>query len=322
MTKTTAQIEKELLTKDINTYEFDIDIRDLEPFKETRVSYWYFGGVASAIAACCTHPLDLLKVQLQTEFVETKTKTSVLNVAQNVVRHQGIMGLYNGISASLLRQLTYSMARFGLYDIGKQTLSKDNKPLPFYMSALLAGTSGAAGGFVGNPGDLVNVRMQNDIKLHSEQRRNYKHAIHGVFRVIKEEGVTQLWAGTSMTCIRAVLMTIGQLSFYDQIKALMLSTPIFHDNMVTHFSASLTAGAIATTLTQPLDVLKTRAMNAQRGEAGGIVNIFLNTAKEGPLAFYKGYVPAFVRLAPQTVLTFIFLEQLKLHFGMIKREPL
>lgn len=30
--------------------------------KEKRLSRWYFGGLASAGAACCTHPLDLLKV--------------------------------------------------------------------------------------------------------------------------------------------------------------------------------------------------------------------------------------------------------------------
>ena len=30
--------------------------------KTKRVGKWYFGGVASAMAACCTHPLDLLKV--------------------------------------------------------------------------------------------------------------------------------------------------------------------------------------------------------------------------------------------------------------------
>ena len=31
-----------------------------------RQSRWYFGGLASAGAACVTHPLDLLKVHLQT----------------------------------------------------------------------------------------------------------------------------------------------------------------------------------------------------------------------------------------------------------------
>lgn len=29
---------------------------------EKKLARWYFGGLASAGAACCTHPLDLLKV--------------------------------------------------------------------------------------------------------------------------------------------------------------------------------------------------------------------------------------------------------------------
>lgn len=43
--------------------------------------------------------------------------------------------------------------------------------ITFAMSAFLAGLSGFAGGLIGSPADLVNVRMQNDIKLPSDQRR-------------------------------------------------------------------------------------------------------------------------------------------------------
>lgn len=32
--------------------------------KSKKLSRWYFGGIGSAGAACCTHPLDLLKVNL------------------------------------------------------------------------------------------------------------------------------------------------------------------------------------------------------------------------------------------------------------------
>lgn len=56
-------------------------------------------------------------------------------------------------------------------------------------------------------------------------------------------------------------------------------------------------------------------MNAKPGEFRNIWHIVTYTAKLGPLGFFKGYVPAFVRLAPQTVLTFVFLEQLRLNFG-------
>lgn len=44
-----------------------------------------------------------------------------------------------------------------------------------------------------------------------------------------------------MNCSRAVLMTIGQLTFYDQIKEILLATPYFGDNVITHVSSSLSA---------------------------------------------------------------------------------
>lgn len=113
-------------------------------------------------------------------------------------------------------------------------------------------------------------------------------------------------------------MTVGQIAFYDQVKSLMLNSGHFEDNPKTHFLASLVAGAIATTLTQPLDVLKTRAMNAAPGEFNGMLDLIRYTAKLGPMGFFKGYVPAFVRLGPQTILTFLILEQLRLNFGYQK----
>nr|XP_050867584.1 mitochondrial dicarboxylate carrier isoform X1 [Vespula vulgaris] len=278
-----------------------------------KLSRWYFGGFASAGAACVTHPLDLLKVHMQTQ---QDGKISAIHSTITIIKREGISALYNGLTASLLRQLTYSTTRFGAYEIGKQALETPGNPTPFYQKLLLAGCAGAAGGIVGTPGDLINVRMQNDIKLAPNLRRNYKHAINGLNRVIQEEGVKQLFSGCSTATGRAILMTIGQLSFYDQIKMILLASGYFTDNPTTHIISSVCAGAVATTLTQPLDVLKTRAMNAKIGEFKNFADLFLYTAKLGPLAFFKGYVPAFIRLAPQTVLTFLFLEQLRIYFGI------
>ncbi|KAK9875425.1 hypothetical protein WA026_007818 [Henosepilachna vigintioctopunctata] len=130
--------------------------------------------------------------------------------------------------------------KFGIYEVAKQSIQGESS---FLTKVGIAGLTGAAGGFVGTLADMVNVRMQNDIKLPLEKRRNYKNAIDGIWRVYKEEGLLRLWSGTSTATSRAIFMTIGQLS-----------TKYFEDNILTHFVSSLTAGAIATTLTQPSDV--------------------------------------------------------------------
>lgn len=118
-----------------------------------------------------------------------------------------------------------------------------------------------------------------------------------------------------MASSRGMLVTVGQLSCYDQAKQLVLSTGHLSDGIFTHFIASFIAGGCATVLCQPLDVLKTRLMNA-KGEYQGVLHCAMETAKLGPLAFYKGLVPAGIRLMPHTVLTFVFLEQLRKHFGI------
>ncbi|XP_058140876.1 mitochondrial dicarboxylate carrier [Dasypus novemcinctus] len=280
---------------------------------ETRVSRWYFGGLASCGAACCTHPLDLLKVHLQTQ---QEVKLRMTGMALRVVRAHGVLALYSGLSASLLRQMTYSLTRFAIYESLRDRLAEGSQgALPFYKKVLLGAVGGFTGGFVGTPADMVNVRMQNDVKLPSSQRRNYAHALDGLYRVARAEGLRKLFSGGSMASSRGALVTVGQLSCYDQAKQFVLGTGYFSDNIFTHFVASSIAGGCATFLCQPLDVLKTRLMNA-KGEYRGVLHCAVETAKLGPLAFYKGLFPAGLRLVPHTVLTFVFLEQLRKHFGL------
>lgn len=115
--------------------------------KEThRLPKWYFGGCASAMAACLTHPLDLLKVHLQT--AKSAKEFNLIVRTSKIIEVQGFLALYNGLSASLFRQLTYSTTRFGLYEILKQSIDEDPRRLPFHQKVLLAGISGAAGGFL------------------------------------------------------------------------------------------------------------------------------------------------------------------------------
>ena len=66
-----------------------------------------------------------------------------------------------------------------------------------------------------------------------------------------------------------------------------------------------------------VDVCKTLAMNAKTGEFRGMVDLYRKTARQGYMVFTRGFTPTFARLGPQTVLTWIFLEQLRLNFGIL-----
>ncbi|KAM7418862.1 hypothetical protein PAMA_016135 [Pampus argenteus] len=258
-------------------------------------------------------PVPGTKVHLQTQ---QEVKKRMVGMAVHVVKNNGVLALYNGLSASLCRQMSYSLTRFAIYETVRDMMGSTRQgPMPFYQKVLLGAFGGFTGGFVGTPADMVNVRMQNDMKLPPELRRNYKHAVDGLFRVFREEGVRKLFSGATMASSRGAMVTVGQLACYDQAKQFVLGTGMMGDNIFTHFLSSFIAGGCATFLCQPLDVLKTRLMSS-KGEYTGVTHCLQETAKLGPMAFYKGLVPAGIRLIPHTVLTFIFLEQLKKYFGI------
>nr|AKN21587.1 slc25a-19 [Schmidtea mediterranea] len=271
---------------------------------------WYYGGISGTLAVSATHPLDLAKVHLQTSKAQSKRFISVF---VKVIKNDGVLGLYNGLSASILRQITYSFPRFGLHDWYKNTVSKKRK-VSVVENVMAAGFGGAIGGITGNPADMINVRMQNDMKLPEASRRNYKSAFHGLFQVFKNEGFKGLFSGVTMTTNRAILMTIGQGAGYDQMKLILLSTNLFDDNPATHILSAFGAAGIATFLTQPFDVMKTRLMNAQVGQYTGLGHCAKDILLNGPLGFFKGIVPAFVRIGPHTILLFIIKEQLIKYF--------
>ena len=222
------------------------------------------------------------------------------------------------LSASLLRQLTYSTTRFGVYEELKSYLSAPlaTSSLPSLVG--LASFSGVLGGIAGNPADVLNVRMQHDAALPASQRRNYKHAIDGLLRITQEEGWRALFRGVWPNSFRAVLMTASQLASYDGFKALLVRKAHMADDLKTHLAASVAAGFVATTVCSPVDVLKTRLMSAQQKE--GVWTLLKNVwRREGFAWVFKGWLPSFVRLGPHTVVTFLALEQHKRLYRRWKR---
>ena len=59
--------------------------------------------------------------------------------------------------------------------------------------------------------------------------------------MVTQEGPTKAFGGATMASSRAVLVTIGQLACYDQLKVGLLKTGFFSDNMNCHLTASTLA---------------------------------------------------------------------------------
>ncbi|KAF2762078.1 mitochondrial carrier [Pseudovirgaria hyperparasitica] len=279
-----------------------------EAKKPLHYPFW-FGGSASCFAACVTHPLDLVKVRLQTQKAEGPRK-NMLQMTLHVAKQDGFLGLYRGLSASILRQMTYSTTRFGVYEELKSLSTTPTSTPSFPVLIAMASTSGFLGGVAGNPADIINVRMQNDAALPPEKRHNYRHAIDGIIRMSRSEGLGSLFRGVWPNSARAVLMTASQLASYDIFKQQLQRRLEMKEGLTLHFSASLLAGFVATTVCSPADVIKTRVMSSTKN--GSLVGFVLSLfQKEGFTWMFRGWVPSFIRLGPHTIATFLFLEQHK-----------
>ncbi|SLM35882.1 mitochondrial dicarboxylate [Lasallia pustulata] len=242
----------------------------------------------------------------------------MLGTFTHILRNNGILGLYSGLSASLLRQITYSTTRFGVYEELKDVFTTPTSVPSLPSLIFMASTAGFLGGVAGNPADVLNVRMQHDAALPPREQRNYQHAVDGIVRMTREEGWRSLFRGVWPNSVRAVMMTASQLASYDGFKRVLLQKTHLEDNLTTHFTASVAAGFVATTICSPVDVIKTRVMSAKESE--GMVSLLARIYKaEGVSWMFKGWVPSFIRLGPHTIATFLFLEQHKKIYRRLKR---
>jgi len=280
------------------------EAKKLQKHHEIHYPLW-FGGSASCLAVVLTHPLDLIKVRMQGA-KKSPIKLGTIGTAKDVIRSDGFGGLYRGLTAGFARQLIYGTTRFAIYDEVKNRMASNDPSLPALIAA--SSVSGFLAGIVGNPADLANIRMQADTTLPAAERRNYRNVLDAWRNMYKEAGAASFFRGVWPNSTRAAIMTASQLAAYDAFKKALVAKLGMSDNLITHFTASTLAGLVATTLCSPVDVIKTQIMKSSVHHSIPVL-IKDNFAADGPKWMLRGWVPSFTRLGPQTIATFMILEQ-------------
>ena len=269
------------------------------------------GGSGAIFSSICIHPIDLVKVRLQVASVSAGTSVSGLSIARNVIREEGMKGMFSGLSAAIARQAVYGTAKIGLHDSFSQTLRKmnDGQPIPFYQKTLSAMTAGALAAVIGNPFDLALVRMQADGCEPIELRRGYQNVIQAIYRIAKEEGVKTLWRGSVPMVCRAVAMNVGMLASYDQAKESLL--PLTGSGMTNNLLASAISSFICSFTALPFDMMKTKLMNMHLTATGelpykNIWDCAVKTVRQGGiLSLWRGYWTFYIRTAPHAMITLL-----------------
>merc|ERR1711879_107465 len=177
-------------------------------------------------------------------------------VASQLIKNDGVKGLYRGIDAAWTRQFFYTGTRLGLFDYFTAIATVPGERTPFWKTSLCALTAGGLGAVVGNPADLSLIRMQADSTLPVAERRNYTGVGNALVTICKEEGFMGLFKGAGPTATRAMALNFGMLGFNSLAKDQLSAMGVTGQAQV--FGASAIAGFFASFFSLPFDYVKTQ----------------------------------------------------------------
>lgn len=273
------------------------------------------------VAELVTFPLDLTKTRLQLQGEGGMgVRRGMVATGLGVVRQEGVLALWGGVTPGLARHAVYTGVRMELYDRLRKW-SGARGELGLGQRAALGMTAGATAQLVASPTDLVKVRLQMEGRRRAAGLPARQSTMWGVLvAVVKEGGPLALWRGAVPNVQRAALVNLGDLATYDQAKSALVAEGWRAESPATHFLSSLAAGLAAATMGTPADVVKARMMNQEGGGKAlyrGSLDCLVKTVRmEGLASLYSGFLPCWLRMAPWSLTFWLTFERLRQASGL------
>ncbi|XP_026972227.1 mitochondrial ornithine transporter 1 isoform X1 [Sagmatias obliquidens] len=184
------------------------------------------GSFASAFAALVLCPTELVKCRLQTMYEMemsgkiAKSQNTVWSVVKSILRKDGPLGFYHGLSSTLLREVPGYFFFFGGYELSRSFFasgrSKDELgPVPLMLSG---GFGGICLWLAVYPVDCIKSRIQ--VLSMSGKQAGF---IGTFISIVKNEGITALYSGLKPTMIRAFPANGALFLAYEYSRKLMMS---------------------------------------------------------------------------------------------------
>ncbi|XP_029706858.1 calcium-binding mitochondrial carrier protein SCaMC-1 isoform X2 [Takifugu rubripes] len=202
-----------------------------------------------------------------------------------------------------------------MLDIGEQLtvpdeFSEEEKKSGYVWRQLMAG---AVAGAVSRSGTAPLDRLKVFRQVHGSFSIK-KNALNSFQYMIKEGGPLSLWRGNGVNVLKIAPETAIKFTAYEQIKDIIRGRDKRRNlKGYERLVAGCLAGATAQTAIYPMEVLKTRLTLRKTGQYSGLADCVKQIIqKEGPTAFYKGYLPNLLSIVPYAGIDLAVYETLKL----------
>ncbi|OQR99750.1 mitochondrial carnitine/acylcarnitine carrier protein [Achlya hypogyna] len=257
------------------------------------------GGVAGIVAG---HPLDTIKVRLQTQSHLTK-RSSILQTFRSIAAKEGVRGFYKGMLSPIISNAPINAVVFAIYGQASRALAGDDPLTPGqqYLAGALAGLAQVT---FSAPAELVKIQMQVATRASSQS------SMQCAARIVRKYGVFKgLYHGWQLTVLRDVPAFGSYFFTYEVAKDLLSGGK--DASTTTLLLAGGIAGSMSWVLTQPIDVLKTLAQSQRFEEHVSTRTLLKHHVRlEGWGFLTKGFGATVLRAFPVSAVTFLVYERM------------
>ncbi|XP_014673278.1 PREDICTED: mitochondrial folate transporter/carrier-like [Priapulus caudatus] len=274
------------------------------------------GGVASTMTV---HPLDLIKIRFAVNDNQLDSRPKyqgVMHAVRSIVRADGFLGLYQGVTPNLIGNGAAWGFYFLFYNAIKSSMNQGDTSRPLHASQhmLAACESGVLTLVLTNPIWVTKTRLclqYESVKLDNTKR--YKGMTDCLLKVYKYEGIRGLYKGFLPGLIG---VSHGALQFviYEDMKIVYNKYRERAHNaklsVIEYLACGASSKMIATSITYPYQVVRARLQDQHATHNGAIDIIRKTWSFEGYRGFYKGLFPSLLRVSPATAITFLVYEEI------------
>ncbi|KAL6452661.1 LEU5 Mitochondrial carrier protein LEU5 [Candida maltosa Xu316] len=158
-------------------------IEDVKVIDKQSIPYIIKSGLAGGIAGSCAKtlvaPLDRIKILFQTsnpEFIKYRgTFHGFIDAGKRIWKYDGLMGLYQGNSITLVRIFPYAAIKFVAYEQIRTVLIPNDSYETVARRFMAGSLSGLASVFFTYPLDLIRVRLAFETRNLSHVTTHQQH---------------------------------------------------------------------------------------------------------------------------------------------------
>lgn len=258
------------------------------------------------------YPVDSIKTRKQVlRPAVVMANGAVAQVASRSAAHLAVNkgSLWRGVNSVVMGAGPAHALHFATYEVCKEAFSANDGRHHFLAPAAAGACATLAHDVMMNPFDVIKQRMQL-------RETSYRTVGECARRVYATEGVTAFYISLPTTLVMSIPFQSIQFATYEYFRNAFNPSGVYDPK--THMMAGGLAGAIASSITCPLDVVKTllqtrgQSIDPRIRNAAGLWDAAaIIHERHGYRGFFRGFKPRVLTHMPSAAISWSVYEYFK-----------